>query len=192
MSDVQKQKRWFSSLNNELSKYFNEEEKNEIIAYYEEMFNDKLDEGEDLDVVLDQYDPKKIARQMIPRVVADRKVIGKKTSNNLWLILLILFSTPVLIPLGIVYLSLMIVALSLIISGVAVVFIGGVALIAATVRTFTLGLSGPDMILSLGISLLGSAVAALIGYALIKLSWIALQYLAISFGKLMTRKKDKK
>ena len=129
MSETRKREKWFKTLSDELIKYFDDKEKSEIISYYEEMMDDKLEHGEDIDDVLDEYDPKTIAKRMIPEVITRRKHTVQKAKSNAWLIILLLFSTPILIPLGIVYLSFMIVAFSLMISGVAVMGSGFFAVI---------------------------------------------------------------
>lgn len=190
MSETKKREKWFKMLDAELDKYFDEKEKHEIISYYQEMMDDKLEHGDDIDEVLDAYEPQAIARQMIPEVMTRRKHTVKKASSNAWLIVLLLFSTPILIPLGVVYLSLMIVALSLIISGVAVMISGFGAVVIQIVRSLSMGLAFSDMMLSIGIALVALVICLLVGYALVSVSWWLLQHLAIWFSKLIIRKRD--
>jgi len=186
------QKKWFDQLKTELSKYFNQEETSEIINYYDEMIHDKLEEGQDFNDIIQSYDPKKIAKSMIPRVVSARQTSSLKLDNNARLILLILFSTPILIPLGVVYLSMMIVALSMVVTGVALVVsaIGG--LLITGIRLLLLGLATPDLLLALGINLLGFALMALVGYWLLKVSWNIFQHLSIWVSKMIVRKRENK
>lgn len=188
MSEIRKQKRWFEQLNRELSHYFEDDETREIMSYYEEMFHDKLEDGKDLDDIIDQYDPKRIARQMIPRVVSGRRVETSSTKNNAKLIVLILFSTPILIPLGVVYISLIITGLSLVISGIALIGSAGIGLVVSLIRVFLLGLALPEMLVSLGTLCLGFSLMPVIGYYLYKISWQAVQVLSIWISKLINRK----
>lgn len=188
MSDIRKQKKWFEQLNRELSHYFEEDETREIMSYYEEMFHDKLEDGKDLDDIIDQYDPKRIARQMIPRVVSGRKVETSSTKNNAKLIILILFSTPILIPLGVVYVSLIITGLSLVFTGIVLIGSAGLGLIASMIRVFLLGLAIPEMLVSVGALCLGFSLMAVVGYYLYKISWQAVQVLSIWMSKLINRK----
>ncbi|MGE4320456.1 MAG: hypothetical protein AB7E61_03275 [Acholeplasmataceae bacterium] len=62
MNESRKLKQWLNELEKELDKYISEDEATEVIDYYEEMVNDKLDDGEDIDKILNQYEPKKIAK----------------------------------------------------------------------------------------------------------------------------------
>ncbi len=190
MNASKKRQKWFHALEEELNRYFDQKETEEIIAYYEEMIDDRVEHGELIDNVLSDYDPKEIARQTIPNIITKRTNAHEKTTKNIWLLVLVLFSTPILIPLGVAYLSLMIVALSLIISGIAVMFGGVFAVIAQLVRALITGLALPEFMISLGLSLVAFAICLIVGYYLVKVSWWILQHLAIWFSKLIIRKKD--
>lgn len=190
MSELKNRDKWLMSLKEELSRYFSENEKEEIISYYEEMIDDRLDQGESIEHILDDYDAKKIAKYMIPEVISKRKQTEKTTSDNAWLIALLLFSTPILIPLGVVYLSLMVVAISLIFSGIAVMVSGVGAVIVQVIRGVTLGLAFPELLVSIGVSLLALVVCLAVGYWLVKVSWWLIQQLAIWFSRLIIRKRE--
>ena len=191
MSETRKREKWFKMLDQELTKYFNEKEKKDIISYYEELIDDRLDQRESIDDVLDAYDPKKIAKLMIPEVMSKRSNSNQQMTKNIWLIVLILFSTPILIPLGVVYLSLMISAFSVLISGGAVIVAGIGAVITQIIRSLSMGLAFSQLILTIGIALLALFVCLFIGYYLIKISWWVLQHLAIWFSQLIIRKRHK-
>ncbi len=191
MSENQKLKRWFDSFKRELSKYFDKDETAEIISYYEEMLNDKLDAGESLDRVLSSYDPKQIARSMIPKVVSDRTEKDKhKTRSNLWLMIIILFSTPLWIPLGIVFLVLVIVAFSLMFSGGAIIVSGILGSIGRIILLFGEGLAFSSIVLQTGMWLVVLAILSGLGYILVKWSYKALEYMVKFFGKLLSRDKE--
>lgn len=190
MNESKSKVKWFTELNNELIKYASHEEAEEIISYYEEMIDDRMENGEDIHQILNDYHPKSIAKSMIPEIVSKRTSDDHKTTRNLWLIVLILFSTPILIPLGVVYLSIMIAVMSIMISGIAVVFSGFAAVIGQVIRSFALGLAMPEFMVSVGVSLLALVICLLIGYYMIKVSWWLLQHLAIWFSRLIVRKRD--
>ena len=189
MNESRKLKQWLNELEKELDKYISEDEATEVIDYYEEMVNDKLDDGEDIDKILNQYEPKKIAKQMVPKVLSKRTGKEKTMSKNAWLILLVLFSSPILLPLGIVYVSLMIVAISFIFSGFVIIASAFVTIIAYTVKVITLGLALPELLVSFGIGFITFGGLLALGYIFVKFSWIILQQLAIWFSKLIVRKR---
>lgn len=189
MSYAHIQQRWFDQLKDELSKYFNKEETAEIINYYDEMIHDKLEDGQDFDDIIKSYDPKQIAKQMIPRVIAERKTSSLKLDNNAKLIILVLFSTPVLIPLGALYVSLMAVASSMVVTGIALVISAVGGMIITGLRLLFAGLATPDLLLALGINIIGFALMAIIGYWLLKVSWVVLQRLSIWISKMIVRKR---
>ncbi|QWB95942.1 DUF1700 domain-containing protein [Mycoplasmatota bacterium] len=189
MSYAHIQQRWFDQLKDELSKYFNKEETAEIINYYDEMIHDKLEDGQDFDDIIKSYDPKQIAKQMIPRVIAERQTSSLKLDNNAKLIILVLFSTPVLIPLGALYVSLMAVASSMVVTGIALVISAVGGMIITGLRLLFAGLATPDLLLALGINIIGFALMAIIGYWLLKVSWVVLQRLSIWISKMIVRKR---
>jgi uncharacterized membrane protein len=189
MSYAHIQQRWFDQLKDELSKYFNKEETAEIINYYDEMIHDKLEDGQDFDDIIKSYDPKQIAKQMIPRVIAERQTSSLKLDNNAKLIILVLFSTPVLIPLGAIYVSLMAVALSMVVTGFALVISAVGGMIITGLRLLFAGLDTPDLLLALGINIIGFALMAIIGYWLLKVSWVVLQRLSVWISKMIVRKR---
>lgn len=190
MMDKLKQKQTFiNALNKELNTYFQKSESDEIVAYYEELIDDRLERGESIEHILANYHPKEIAKSMIPQVVSRRDHDPKTTSSSLWLILLLLFSSPILIPLGVVYLVVMLVAIILILSGGMVMISGVIALIGQVIRSIIVQLPLADSLLMIGIGLIAFAVCMAIGYYLVKWSYEILKHLAVWFGKLVTRKK---
>ncbi len=192
MSDIQKQKRWFTSLNSELSKYFNVDEKQEIVDYYEEMINDKLDAGQNIDYILNQYDPKQIARSMIPKVVSNRTSDkkNKTTKKNIWLILVILFTTPLWIPIGVVFLVLVILAFVFVVTGFALMASGVGFIFTEFITMFGQGLVFNELALQLGVSLIVLAILLSVGYAMILSAWKGLGVLAKWIGKLLSKERE--
>ncbi len=187
---LKRREKWFNELNQALTKYFNKEETKEIVSYYEEMIDDRLEQGEAIEHILNDYDAKHIARSMIPEMMSRRRDNDQKTTTNLWLIVLVLFSSPILIPLGVVYLSIMIAALTFLISGVTVMLSGVAAVFMQILRGFSLGLAFPEFIILIGVGLLALALCLFIGYYMVKVSWWFLQHLAIWFSKLIVRRRS--
>ena len=189
MIESKRKQQFFHHLNKELKKYFSQQEIDEIVDYYEELIDDRLERGESIEHILNSYQPKEIARAMIPQVVSKRDSHDQKTTSSLWLILLILFSSPILIPLGVVYLVVMIVAFSILLSGGIVMASGVIAFIGQIIRAIATQLIFADALLMVGIGLIAFAVCMSIGYYMVKWSSEVLKHLAIWFGKLVTRKK---
>ena len=155
------------------------------------MIDDRLDRGEFLDNILDEYDPNVIAKSMIPEIVSKRTISHEKTSVNVWLIVLVLFSTPLLIPLGVVYLTFMIVVGSIMVAGIAVAGSGLFAVMLQIIGIISSGITFPNAMLSIGLVLIALIICLLVGYWLIKISWWLLQHLVMWMSQLIIRKKDK-
>ncbi len=190
MHDIKRKDEWMKELKFELDRYFRSEEVTEILSYYEEMIDDRMENGEDIVSILNDYDAKSIAKSMIPNVISRRTGKDEKMTSNLWMIVLVLFSTPILIPLGVVYLSIMISVFSVLISGVAVMLSGFGVVIIQVIGGFSTGLALPEFMVTIGIALLALVICLLIGYVMVKASWWLLEHMAIWFSRLIVRKKD--
>jgi len=191
MYAIDKKNEWLIELNKELKKYFEEKETSEIIAYYDEMICDKLEHGEDIDDVISQYQVKKIATQMIPKIVSGRKLGTSDYKSNAKLITIILFSTPILIPLGIVYLSLMITGLSLVLSGVLIGISAVIGIIVYSVALIVSNGSFADIILGIGSTFIIFSLLGVIGYYLTKFAWYIVRLMSIWVSKLLVRKEKR-
>src|SRR5690554_922967 len=93
----------------------------EIIAYYEEIISDRYENGEPMNRIIESYDIRLISRMAFPQALQKRQPeTRKEVSKNVGGLLLFLFSIPVLIPLGIIYLTFIIVFGALILASGAV------------------------------------------------------------------------
>lgn len=109
--------KFLKELSNQSLKYLNKKEAKELTSFYEEIINDRLSNGENINDILNDYNINTIIKDYLPDAILKRK--NKPVKNTLQ-ILLLLFSTPILIPLAILYLALIIVVLSLVITGVSI------------------------------------------------------------------------
>src|SRR5690554_6181924 len=103
-------KKFLNELEKEAKKYFSKEETKEVVSYYEEIINERLANNEELENILSNYNVKVIIKNMIPEMITKRDFKShKNTFKSFWqLLLIMLFTAPILIPLGIVYFALII------------------------------------------------------------------------------------
>lgn len=127
-------KTWLRELERELKRRFYDEEVKDVLSYYEEMIQERLSSGENIDDILESYNIREIAKSITPEVIMKRKndtyKAAVKSTKQLAVVLL---STPFLIPLGVLYLSLLLFAVSMMIATGAVILssiVGGVAFLA--------------------------------------------------------------
>ncbi|MDR1697419.1 MAG: hypothetical protein LBR37_00655 [Erysipelotrichaceae bacterium] len=107
-----------SWLRRELSaSFYTNEEIDEVVSYYLEIINDRVDAGERLEQVLFDYPPRKIALSFASEAYQRREVKTKRDSGNVvGKVVKYTFLTPFLIPLGILLIVFLIVAGALVIS----------------------------------------------------------------------------
>ena len=153
----------------ELKKYFSETETKEIVSYYKEIIQERLDHNEDLDDILASYDPKQIVKEMMPDVVIKREKTTKNMMRSTKGILLLLLTTPLLIPLGIVSLVLIIVFSAMIVTGFALVGGGFVVVMAYLVEVFRVDAGLSEQLVFVGTGLIGATVLSLVGMIMIVL-----------------------
>lgn len=186
-------KKWTEALRSQLKHKFYEDEIEEIIEYYTEIIQDRLDQGENQETVLASYPIKRIVKDMTGQIISKRnhdnpRMISKSTQQ----LLLILLSTPILIPLAIVYLALLIVLGSLMIVGVAL-FISGIAVfITQTVLLFQVEVAWYQSLGVLGIALIGIAVMELVAYYLCRLSYFLMKQLIVLFSRIVNQRGEEK
>ncbi len=182
-------KTWLKELERELKKRFYTSEVSDILSYYEEIIQERLDEGERLDDILSDYDSKTIAKQMTTEVVMKRandsyRAIAKSSKQ----LVEFLLTSPLLIPLGFAYIIVLIVFVSLIISLVASIFASVVALIAVFVSMISSGLGQYEIMAFIGIGFMGLSLMTLILLGLSQATLLILKQLIKIFGKLAKRK----
>lgn len=155
-------KTWLKELERELKKRFYLTEVQGIVSYYEEMIQERVDDGEDIDDILSDYDPKEIAKSMTTDVVMKRandtyKAIAKSSKQ----LMLFLLSTPLLLPLGFAYIIILIVCVSLMISLVSVVIASIVVMFGIFINMYQSGLGQNEIIAIVGVGLITFSILIL-------------------------------
>ena len=157
------------------SKKLYQHEIDEILAYYEEIISDRYENGEAMDRIIESYDIRMISRMAFPQALSKREPENRKeVSKNIGSLLIFLFSMPILIPLGVIYLAFIIVVFALIISSVAVGISG---ILGFIVLMFQVLQSGSNV--GTFLALIGAYVAA------ISLVMIILYYISYLFMYLL-------
>jgi uncharacterized membrane protein len=127
-------KTWLRELERELKRRFYDEEVKDVLSYYEEMIQERLSSGELIDDILESYNIRDIAKSITPEVIMKRtNDTYKKAVKSTKQLVAVLLSTPLLIPLGVLYLSLLIFAVSMMIASGAIILssiVGGIAFLA--------------------------------------------------------------
>jgi len=187
-------KKFLNELEKESKKYLNNEEVKEVVSYYEEIINERLADNEKLENILDDYSVKVIVKNMIPEMITKRDFKSHKNIfKSFWqLLLIMLFTAPILIPLAIVYLALMIAFAAITLSGVAVMISGIIAVIPYFIEIINFS-TKIEVVLGLGgIGLIGSAIILLVGYLFAKVSYTIIKQMIKGFSSLILRKQVKR
>lgn len=181
-------KAWLIELERSLYKKLPINEVNKVTAYYSEMITERVEKGENIEQVLMDYDIKKIVKEITVESIIKRdlKTYTSK-SNTMFQILLLLLSTPVLIPLGVIYLSFIIVAFSLLISGFSVFISGFMTLFVYLIDILNSSLNIVNLIGVLGIIIFSAALIIFISIYLMKLADVLIKLL-LHVGKKIIKK----
>lgn len=140
----------------------------EILAYYEEIISDRYENGEAMDRIIESYDIRLISRMAFPQALSKRAPETKKeVSKNIGGLLLFLFSIPILIPLGVLYLAFIIVIFSLILAGFAVGVSGILGFIAVILQLVQTSASVGTSLVVVGLYVFGISLAMLVMYYVI-------------------------
>jgi uncharacterized membrane protein len=138
----------------ELNKHFYKDEATEILDYYEEIINERLASNEDIDDILAEYNQKEIIKDLIPNVLIKRdNNTLSRLSKSLKQLIIILISTPLFIPLGILIIVLIVLSISLIISLAATIVSGFIFLLGLIVEMINTPISLSSTLTLLGVSL---------------------------------------
>jgi len=186
-------KTWLKELERELKKRFYLTEVDDIISYYEEMIQERLDNGESIDEILSDYDPKEIAKSMTADVVMKRandtyKSIAKSSKQ----LMVFLLSSPLLIPLGFAYVIIMIVAVSLLFSLVVTIFASIVGMVGLFINMYQSGLGQNEIIGFVGIGLMTFSFLILVSIWLYQAVQQLAKKLLYIFSKLAKNKGERK
>ena len=178
-------KTWLKDLENALSKKFYKDEVSDITSYYEEMIQERLSGGEKLDVILEEYNIKDIVKTMTPDVLVKRKNdTYPRLVRSMKQLLATLLSTPLLIPIAIIYASLLIFALSMIIVSFVVVISTFVGFVGFSLDFFTTTLSTGNLMVLGGLSLMLVSLLLLASIWIYQLTIWTSKKLLVLFSKI--------
>lgn len=155
--------KWLGELKLELEKHFYPDEVNDILEYYEEMIEDRMQNGELKEDIFNSYNKKEIVREMMPEVLSKRTNITErerlKTTKQLWTAIA---QTSLKIPLGILY-TVFVITISAIVISILVSVIGSLfVFIAYGLDLFEASISSYDKLGMSGIALVLLALTGLI------------------------------
>lgn len=139
--------------------------------------------------ILASYNTEKIIKEMLPEVLSKRELTGKTISKSAWQLLLTLFSMPILIPLAVVYLSVIITFGALAISGVVISFSGVIAFIPYIIEVIRFSNNFGTIIGLIGVGLLSFVIMIVFGYIVLKVMYELLKLLIKGFSSLVVRKR---
>lgn len=177
-------------------KGFEQTEVNEIIAYYEEIIADKMENGfTEIEAINSLGDVDAITNEIKVNIVMKRS--EKKSTNTLknFLIILGICSTPILLPLGItfsvLFFVLFVVLFSLIVSfgasGISVI----IAVFVDSIVTIIDGGEIYSIFIKLGLGLISGAILIFFTLELFKLAKILLNKTNKIFLKIIKKKSKK-
>lgn len=185
-------KTWLKELERALRAKFYDDEVKEILSYYEEIIHDRLSAGEKLDEILSGYDVKKIVKDMTLEVLIKRENTSvSKVSKSTKQLLILLLGSPILLPLGIVYISVLIFVLSMIFTAFILIVTGFVGFIGLLIDMIQSSLNLPNLLGVLGIGLMTFSMLILLSLWMYR--WMALLWrkLIVWFSKLAHRRGGK-
>jgi len=185
-------KSWLRELERELKRRFYDEEVKDVLSYYEEMIQERLSGGENIDDILESYNIREIAKSITPEVIMKRandtyKAAVKSTKQ----LAVVLLSTPLLIPLGVLYLSLLIFAVSMMIASGAVILssiVGGIAFLANLSQS---SLGTNEVMALIGLMLMTFSLMILFSLWMLKWVQILTKKLLYVFSKIARNKGEK-
>lgn len=169
------------------------EEQNDILNYYEELVNDRLELGENIEDIKASLNYNEIKYTSFTNTIEKRKndTINKSVKNSFTL-LLFLFASPLLIPLGIVYLTIIFVIYVLIFSVGITAFSVPLTMVVNTIASLTKFQNIGDLLLNIGSVILISSFVILVTIYFIKLLYTLNNYLIKLILNFIKRKKVSK
>lgn len=165
-------KAWLRELERALNKKFYKEEASDIVSYYEEMIEDRMSSGEDFEDIVKDYQIDQIVKSMTPEVLSKRNNnTYKKTAKSMGQLTSLLLSTPLLIPLGIMYVILLIIGFSMVVSILGIAFGAVIGLGSILANIVSIGIGTAESFALIGASVIGFAVAILVCSIILKIVW---------------------
>ncbi len=189
-------KKEFFKLIKDNLKAFNKQEVENIIEYYDELINDKMESGlSEASAINSLGSVSDITNSVKTELVLERSSQKKESSLKNFLIILGIGSAPVLLPIMfafiVIYFALLIVLLSLLLAfslssiGILIsLIIKGILILVAGGKLYA-------FFVSLGAGFIGCAIFLILTYLLFKLAKIALHGTNKFFAKLLKKKQQK-
>jgi len=182
-------KKFLNDLEKQAIKQFSSEETKEVVSYYEEIINERLASGEEIESILNDYDINKIIKEMTAEVLSKRDLNDRKTlGKSAWQLLLLLFSVPILIPIAILFLALMITMIAIGVSGLAVLISAVFSVIPYLIEVITYANSFSVTIGLIGIGLFAWSAMMITGLVLIRVTHNLVGLSVKAFSKWVVRK----
>lgn len=178
--------KFLKELNDYSKKYLTKNEVKELTSFYEEIINERLSNGELIDDILKDYDVKKIVKESLAEIIINRK---DKSFKNIYQVLLLLFSTPILIPLAIIYLSFLIIFGAFFLTGLIIIISPLIIITPYIIEVFKYN-SNISSILGLSsLGLIGVVIVSYIGYLFTYLSYkIAISLVKVFLNPLLKKR----
>lgn len=184
---------WLESLEKALLKKFYKDEVQEIIKYYEEMIAERLSSGENIDDILRSYDIKKIVFDITPEVLMNREnksylQMSKSTKQ----LLILLLGSPVLLPLGIVFIAVLIFIVSMIATSVILLISALFGMATGFIEIIQAGLTLPNIIGVIGFELMIFSMLILVSLWLYHLMTALLKKMIQWFSRIALKRGENK
>lgn len=180
-------KTFLNDLKKEANRYLEKNETNELVSYYEEIINERLSNNETIESILASYDIEVIVKEALPGVILKRK---DKVFKNSFQVMLLLLSSPILIPLAIVYIALVVVIIALFISFILVSAGGILFLVPYLIETFNYITSFGQWLGLTSLGLLISIIVFYIGYLFVNVFYKILKGNIKLFLKIFIKRRD--
>ena len=185
-------KTWLKELEYALQEKFYAEEITDIIDYYEEMISDRVATGEKIDDVLSAYDIKEIIKEVTPEVLIKRENSSvNRVSRSTKQLILLLLGTPILLPLGILYLAILIVVVAIMIAITIGIFTGLIGFIGLLITSVQTSIELPNLIGISGLGLVSFGLLMLFSIWLYQITTKLWKKLIVWFSKLAHKKGEK-
>lgn len=164
-------------------------EKNEVLSYYEEIINERLDRGETIAQIEESIDFDDIRKEYLPKAINKRENKSiKESARSSSTLLLYLFTSPIWIPLGIVYFVLIAVLYVLVASFMIVMVTLPVLALIIPLDLISKGENFGNIVLFTGLYLLIILILEVLFYNLNRGLIKANNYFIKLFSKIVLRK----
>jgi uncharacterized membrane protein len=184
-----KMKTWLRDLEKALSKKFYEDEVVDIVSYYEEMIEERRSSGESIDDILSDYNINETVKTMTPNVLLKRpNRTHKDITKNTKQLALVLLSTPFLLPLGILYISMLIIAFSMMLVTGVLIFSSFLGIFWMIVDLMQSNMETANIIGISGFSVMMFSLAVLLSIWIYQVAWYLSKKMLYWFSNVARKK----